>query len=56
MLVTALNQHDRLRQRGQGRQARAQEAHYAAGGGLELKLVTAEEFDRVVRPEKMVSP
>ena len=47
---------DRLRQRREGREARAPQEHHAAAGRGELGLVKPEDFDKHVRPEKMVSP
>jgi fumarate hydratase class II len=56
MLVTALNPHI-------GYDNAAKIAKYAHKTGktlkeaaLELKLVTAEQFDQWVRPEKMIGP
>ena len=56
MLVTALNQTI-----GYDNAAKvAKLAHHKnltlKQAAIELKLVTAEEFDRVVRPEQMVKP
>ena len=56
MLVTALAPEDRLRQGRGDRQARASKRHHPARGGLRSGHVTAEEFDRLVRPEKMIRP
>ncbi len=56
MLVTALN-----RRIGYDAAARiAKHAHHTGGtlkdAAIELKLLTAEQFDEAVRPEKMVGP
>ncbi len=45
---------DRLRQRRQDRQARPRHGQDAARGGIELGLVDAATYDRLVRPETMV--
>ena len=48
---------DRLRQRGQGREARApRRTSRCAQAASKLGLVKPEDFDRYVRPEKMISP
>ncbi len=56
MLVTALNQHI-----GYDNAAKVAKTAYADGStlkeaALKLKLITADDFDRFVRPEDMVSP
>ena len=56
MLVTALAPKIGYDNAAEGRQDRAQERHDAARGGGRLGFVTAEEFDEIVRAEKMIGP
>ena len=47
---------DRLRQRGQGRKKAHKENISLREAAIALKLLSGEEFDRLVRPEKMLAP
>ena len=56
MLVTALNPEDRLRQRGKVAKKAHAEGTTLKEAAIALDLLTAEEFDELVRPEKMLGP
>ena len=56
MLVTALNPSIGYDNAAKVAKLAHKEGTTLKEAALKLQLITAEEFDRVVRPEKMVSP